>query len=227
MIKTTAILLLIAIGVSFYAVNQQSRQDKSSMPFDKNQHSITDPASLWVIVNKQRPLKPINYVPVQLHKVGNSQLMASVAAKDLVAMMINAKKSGLLLNLESGYRSYPIQEKAYNSLVSGFGQEAADQESARPGYSEHQTGLAMDFGNERCKVQDCFASTKDGQWLAANSYKYGFILRYPETKTAITGYKQEPWHFRYVGKSLAAHLNSKGSTTFEEFFGVKGGSIYK
>lgn len=142
-------------------------------------------------------------------------------------MVAQAKAERLTISTESGYRSYDVQVKAYNSIVKGYGQEAADNESARAGYSEHQTGLAVDFGSEGCIIQDCFTNTAAAKWLTYNSYKYGFILRYPANKSAITGYKFEPWHYRYVGQQLASELERTRVATLEEFFGVSGSVRYR
>ncbi len=223
--------LLIALSVIALIVAVFSRVNKADQPqignFNKHQYSLSDPASIWVIVNKQRPLTPLDYKPDDLHDVGFGQKMTNKSSKDLIAMMVAAKKNKVELTFESGFRSYEAQQKAYESIVNGFSQSVADNESARPGYSEHQTGLAMDFGNDDCKVHDCFTSTKEGKWLAENSYKYGFILRYPADKQTVTGYKEETWHYRYVGKPLALELHKKGSTTLEEYFAVSGGEQYK
>lgn len=228
MLKTIAVLVITAILAAFYLVSQgDSDKPDQQLVFDKQQYSLAAPSSLWVIVNKQHPLRPFNYVPQKLHKIGNGQMVRQDIAGDLIDMLVAAKKAGLNISLESGYRSFETQQKVYDSMVSGFGAASADKESARPGYSEHQTGLAMDFGNDECKVQDCFAATREGRWLAANSYKYGFILRYPEAKRQITGYKNEAWHYRYVGKGLAAQIHANGNQTLEEYFNQTGGDVYK
>jgi D-alanyl-D-alanine carboxypeptidase len=105
----------------------------------------------------------------------------------------------------------------FSSLAASVGETVANQSIARPGQSEHQTGLAVDIStvSRNCYLQECFADTSDGQWLANNSYKYGFILRFPEDKVAITGYQYEPWHFRYVGVDLATALYESGLTLDE------------
>ena len=219
------LLVVIVIGVFTRVIHKSS--DSQTASFNKNQYSLSNPSSIWVIVNKQRPLTPLDYKPDDLHNVGFGQKMTNKSAKDLIAMMVAAKKDKVELTFESGYRSYEAQQKAYQSIVNGFSQSVADKESARPGYSEHQTGLAMDFGNDDCKVHDCFTTTKEGKWLATNSYKYGFIMRYPADKQAITGYKEEAWHYRYVGKPLALELHKKRISTLEEYFAIAGGGQYK
>ena len=127
------------------------------------------------------------------------------------------KSLGLNLWIASGYRSYATQKRLYNNYVSSDGKEAADTYSARPGYSEHQTGLAFDLNS----VEESFANTDEGKWVKDNCYRYGLIIRYPKGKESITGYIYEPWHLRYVGVKLATKLYNDGDwITLEEYFGV-------
>jgi D-alanyl-D-alanine carboxypeptidase len=109
-----------------------------------------------------------------------------------------------------------------------MGQAEADRTSARPGYSEHQTGLAFDVevSGGKCHLEKCLGETPDGKWVAANAYKYGFIVRYPEGKENVTGYDYEPWHLRYVGTDLASEMHTKSVQTLEEFFNISGGKNY-
>ncbi len=199
---------------------------KTPPAFDKTQYSLTDPASPWVIVNKQHPLNPTSYAPSDLVAVGNGQQMRAEAAVALHQMFTDATTAGYTLVADSGYRSYNTQVSTYGSIVKAYGQNYADTVSARPGFSEHQTGWAVDIGSGGCHVQDCFGDTPDGQWAQANAYKYGFILRYPPSLTAITGYSNEAWHFRYVGLVLAAELHKENVLTLEQFFAVTGGTTY-
>ncbi|WP_443069927.1 M15 family metallopeptidase [Subtercola sp. YIM 133946] len=146
-------------------------------------------------------------------------------AEDAMHTMFGAAKAeiGTQLVAQSGYRDYGVQVKAYNYYVNLDGVAGADLTSARPGFSEHQTGLAMDIldTTSGCSTDGlCFANTGAGQWLAANAYRFGFILRYPADKTAVTGYEYEPWHFRYVGVDLATEMHTTGVETLEEFFGL-------
>lgn len=138
--------------------------------------------------------------------------------KNAFKLMQNAaKKDNLNLTIISGFRSYNFQSSLYNNYVSKHGQAMADTFSARAGYSEHQTGLAMDLN----QISDSFGETKVGKWLDNNAYKYGFILRYPKGKSNETGYKYEPWHFRYVGVSLATKLYNNGNwITIESYYGI-------
>ena len=186
----------------------------------------TSAASLTVVVNKQHALSPINYVPANLVSVGNGQLARTEAAQALTSLLSAAQKAGKPMYALSGYRSYNTQTSLYNSYVQSDGQAAADTYSARPGYSEHQTGLAIDVGNGTCNLDICFGNTAAGKWLAANAYSYGFIIRYPSGKTSVTGYQYEPWHLRYVGTSVSKDMHAKGTTTLEEYFGITGGTSY-
>lgn len=199
--------------------------------FNKQQYSIGEPGSTWWIVNKVRPLNPAAYAPDNLvvPKVplrvaaGDSEMrLRKEAAAALEELIAAAKQDQLSLLLASGYRSYQLQVAVYNANVQKYGQAGADEQSARPGTSEHQTGLAVDVGatSRKCEIEQCFGDLPEGIWVAANAHKYGFILRYPENKEAITGYVYEPWHFRYVGKDLAAELHKQKILTLEEFFGI-------
>ena len=166
-----------------------------------------------IICNKYHTLKS-NYVPdlVSLDGYGGGK-MERVAAEHFKEMSKAAKKDGIGIRNVSAYRSYNTQKDLYNGYVSRNGQAKADTFSAKPGTSEHQTGLATDINS----VSDEFANTKAYKWLAENSYKYGFILRYPKGKEHITGYKYEPWHFRYVGKEVAIIIYEK-NITFDEYY---------
>lgn len=138
------------------------------------------------------------------------------------AMQADAGAIGLNLYISSGFRSYSYQQNLYNNYVYQDGQEAADTYSARPGHSEHQTGLAFDLNT----IDDSFAYTDEGKWVAENCYKYGLILRYPSGKESQTGYQYESWHLRYVGNELAEKLYNNGDwITLEENFNLT--SVYE
>ncbi len=196
-----------------------AQHDTTAQPsFNKQLYSTDQAGSLWWVVNKKRPLSPLQYVPPDLTNVSNNQMMRAEAAIAFTTLLNDAKKTGYNLVAESGYRSYATQVNVYNNEVKTYGQTKADTESAKPGYSEHQTGWAVDIGTPGC-FEDCFGKTPAAQWLLANAYKYGFILRYPADKATITGYRNEPWHFRFVGKELSAELHKTGQV-MEEFFGL-------
>ena len=133
-------------------------------------------------------------------------------------MKMDAEKDGLIIKSISDYRSWYDQQYIYNGYVARDGQAAADRYSARPGHSEHQSGLAIDINSTAFD----FDQTPEGKWLAAHCAEYGFVIRYPKGKEEITGYMYEPWHVRYVGKELAAklYLGDGEFTTLEEYFGI-------
>lgn len=204
--------------------------------FDKQQLSLEDPASVWVIANKVRPLKPRSFAPVVAAPAMKLRLSADTpemqistrAIADLQRLDSAAKAAGLQLMLASGYRSYDTQIAVYSNEVKNYGQAQADRQSARPGHSEHQTGLAIDLApaSGKCLIAECFGELPEGQWLAAHAHEFGFVIRYPQGKEAITGYLYEPWHVRYVGPTLAAELNRLGNPTLEEFFGLPAAPSY-
>ena len=167
-----------------------------------------------LIANKTYSL-PSTYAP------GMNQKVVEAAEK----MFAAAKLDGYSIKLQSGFRSYESQKSIYNNYVNTRGKQAADTFSARPGYSEHQSGLAFDVCENSGKYKDAcinsnFNDTVEAKWLAKNAHKFGFILRYPNGKSDITGYKYESWHFRYVG-DLAEKLYNDGDwITLEEYFGI-------
>ena len=209
---------------------------KPTDTFSKTQFSTTDPTSLWVIVNKQHPLQPATYAPsdlrypnVTLRVPGQTEMqMRDPAATALEKMFAGAEAAGYKLQVSTAYRGYSYQKTLYDGYVASAGQAAADQESARPGYSEHQTGLAFDVEplDQSCDVDTCFADTAAGRWVALHAYEYGFLLRYPHDKTSVTGYDYEPWHLRYIGKPLALELHRLHIETLEEFFGLSAAPHY-
>ncbi|GAA3400269.1 M15 family metallopeptidase [Pseudarthrobacter polychromogenes] len=193
------------------------------------QFSLTDPASPWLIVNKHRPLVPADYVPADLVRPavamtasGEASLLNSTTAAAAEAMFGAAAQDGVSMVLASGYRSYATQVATYNGYVASRGQADADTASARPGYSEHQTGWAFDIadGNGVCGFQPCFADQPAAVWAKANGHRFGFVVRYPWMFHPITGYYYEPWHLRYIGVEAATDMMNRGIFTLEEYFGV-------
>lgn len=180
----------------------------------------SSPESLRCLVNKMRPFAQIDWEPNDLVDFEGQQLRAE-AARAAHTMMDAAKAEGVTLTVSSAYRSYAVQQQTYQHWVSINGQRLADQLSARPGYSEHQTGLAIDFSSpEGCRLEECYEDTRAGRWLAKNAQNYGFILRFPKGQQAVTGYLFEPWHYRYLGKDLTARYVASGANTLEEFLGT-------
>jgi D-alanyl-D-alanine carboxypeptidase len=196
--------------------------------FDRAQQSTDDPDSTWVVVDKARPLAPLDHAPPDLVDIGGRQLRAE-AAQAMRDMIAAAAAQGLTLSVQSAYRSYDYQVDTFRNQVARFGEERAEIQVARPGYSEHQTGLALDLGSStvpRCTLQDCFATTAEGRWLDARAGEYGFLRRYTAEGTPVTGYAAESWHYRYVGRELAAEMAREGVGALEQYFGVTGGPVY-
>ncbi len=186
--------------------------------------TVSNPNDILVVVNKKRAL-PNNFYPNDLVSVGSGQTIRSVGATSLSKLLSAAKKAGVGMYVISGFRSQGSQASIYNSYVTRDGQVAADRYSARPGHSEHQTGLAADLGNGNCNLDGCFANTPAGKWLASNAHKYGFIIRYPSGKESITGYIYEPWHVRYVGVDVATKIKNSGQT-LEQYMGLPSAPSY-
>lgn len=171
---------------------------------------VVSPYGYTLIANKSYAL-PASYAPGDLTKD------CRTAFQELTRF---ASADGISIFLVSGYRSYETQDSLYRRYCAADGKATADTYSARPGHSEHQTGLAIDVNS----LSRSFANTKEGRWLASNAHKYGFIIRYPKGKEGKTGYSYEPWHIRYVGKGLAKALFDSGES-LEEFFGIP--SVYQ
>lgn len=186
--------------------------------FDKSARSIDDPNSIWLVVNKLRPLNPADYAPADLVSLPGGQMRAESAAAFTV-MADAAAAQGFSIIAASAYRSFAEQTAIY---------AGDDNLTARPGYSEHQTGLTVDIATPtgECRIYQCFGDMAEGVWLRDNAWQYGFLLRYPADKTAVTGYDFEPWHFRYIGVDLATEMHNTGITTLEEFFGLPPAPVY-
>lgn len=179
--------------------------------------------SIAVIINKKHPL-PEDYEPsdlvipnVQSTKEGLT--LRSEAANALETMFSAAAEDGITLILGSGYRSYETQARLFNNYVNRDGEEAANRYSARPGESEHQTGLAVDISDYSMAnwLKNSFKGTAESRWLIENAYTYGFVLRYIDGKEDITGYIYEPWHYRYLGIEEAAKIKAS-NLTLEEYY---------
>lgn len=190
---------------------------------------ITNQDSIEVVVNKERNLSD-DYVPNDLVTItdvptclANPEVnqLRKIAANALTTMFEAAMEElEVQLYARSGYRSYNTQVSLYNGYVSNHGKEAADKFSAKPGQSEHQTGLAMDITSDSVNLQltEDFGDTDEGKWVSENAHKFGFIVRYQKGKEDITGYMYEPWHVRYVGEELAKKVYESGLTLEEYLF---------
>lgn len=190
---------------------------------------VTTPDSVEVLVNKQYKL-PDSYkpqdlvypdVPFLFNEKIEKRMMRKEAADGLQQLFAGAKQEGIMLAGVSAYRSHSTQTTLFTRYVKKDGEAAAKKYSAEPGHSEHETGLAIDVSGStgKCAAEDCFDGTPEAVWLADHAHEYGFIIRYPKGKEAITGYQYEPWHLRYVGKEAASEIHEKG-ITLEEYSNV-------
>ncbi|MGV9195383.1 M15 family metallopeptidase [Microbacterium sp. MC2] len=182
---------------------------------------------LWVVVNKRHPLDPVDYWPVPqaraegVQRTSGGHMRADVAAA-LAQLAAAAAEGPGPIGANSGFRSYDFQVSTYSGYVSSRGRAAADLLSARPGHSEHQTGLAVDVVacGDGCGGIESFGRTAQAEWVAANAWRFGFVVRYEQGQTRITGYEAEPWHLRYLGVDLAAAYHDGGHHSLEAFFGL-------
>jgi D-alanyl-D-alanine carboxypeptidase len=207
---------------------QTSGSSQPAQSAEPVQKVDTTPDSITVLVNKQFAL-PKEYAPSDLVNdpdipfifsgYDERRLMRKEMAEALKKMFAAAKQDGIQLAGVSAYRSYATQEALFQYYVQRDGLEKAKTYSAAPGTSEHMTGLAIDVSGAdgKCAAEDCFGETKEAKWIAEHAAEYGFIVRYPKGKEAITGYQYEPWHLRYVGKPLAEEITKRG-ITLEEYY---------
>lgn len=173
-----------------------------------------------ILVNKYNYLQQ-DYIPNNLENISTEYARSGMSlvnyAKDAFEDLAKAaKKEGMSIIAMSSYRSYKYQYNLYNKYKAQDGEEVADTYSARPGYSEHQTGLAVDVYNGKESFTN-FENAKEFDWMQKNAYKYGFILRFPKNKTKETGYDYESWHYRYVGISIAKYIH-ENDISFEEYY---------
>ena len=173
-----------------------------------------------ILVNKYNYLTedyiPENLEPIDIAYARSGMQLVREAKEAFETLSEDAKKEGMNIIAMSSYRSYDYQVNLYNNYVATDGKEAADTYSARAGYSEHQTGLAVDVYNKVLPYTS-FEETEEFNWMQENAYKYGFILRFPEDKVNITGYQYESWHYRYVGKEAAKYIHDH-DLTLEEYY---------
>lgn len=218
----------LSAGNEYNANNNSFQKDiltmankTKSIPLDTDKNSIT------VFVNKEYSL-PADYkpedlvvpdIPFSFSYYAEKKLMRKEAAAALEKLFAAAQKENLSLYGVSAYRSYDRQKQIYETNIQTKGSAYTNRYSAKPGFSEHQTGLAIDVSTPSISnhLEPIFAYTPEGKWLAKNAHLYGFILRYPKGKEHLTGYSYEPWHIRYVGKKLACYLY-ENDLILEEYY---------
>ena len=186
-----------------------------------------DPSTIDVIVNKKHCIQPVAFIPNDLVSIGDGFLLSAKAANSFKSLMSAASLANEPLAITSSYRSYSNQVSTYAYWVNASGNTGADTYSARPGYSEHQTGLAFDVADSaKLYVLSNFIQTSQYQWLQAHAAEYGFIQRYYVGYDAITGYKAEEWHYRFVGVAVAQDMITKHIKTLEEYWNIAGGNYF-
>lgn len=206
--------------------------DENTVQSESNGDNIKDESNkkeendILILVNKKHPLSS-DYAPEDLvvpdvsfsfKGYHSKKQMRKEAATALEKLFAGANDEGIKLYAVSGYRPYERQKNIFNNKARKVGEEEANKVVAYPGQSEHQTGLAIDVSSPSVKngLVESFGDTKEGIWLKENSYKYGFIIRYPKEKEHITGYSYEPWHIRYIGKEAAEYI-FENDITLEEY----------
>ncbi len=189
-------------------------------PFYENTTQVVRLEQVDLLVNKYHFL-PSNYTPKELEAIAqeynvSDRQLVHVARIAFEKMAQQAKIEGFYIRAVSAYRSFQYQVELYQRYVTKDGQEKADSYSARPGFSEHQTGLTVDVDNGQTSYTN-FESTEEFQWMQQHAHEYGFILRYPKGKEQITGYDYESWHYRYVGEQIAKEIYEL-DLTFDEYY---------
>jgi D-alanyl-D-alanine carboxypeptidase len=196
--------------------------------------SLSDADREWVVVNKKRPYDPADYRPGDLVmpdgvRALEESALRRRAADALTSLVRGAADAGVgEIGYLSAFRSYQTQQTTYAGRVAVGGVEEADRESARAGFSEHQSGLAVDIVpcNRSCGTLDDVAGSSQGAWVRDHAWEYGFITRYDVGRIDVTGYEPEAWHLRYIGPELAKAYHDGGYTTLEEFFGLPAAPTY-
>lgn len=187
--------------------------------------SLTDLESddrdrLLVVITKDVPIAPLDYAPADLTSWRDSdyQLRAEVV-EHLEDLFGAAENDGVQLRVVSGFRSYEIQAGTHEDWARRNGQAFADAVSARPGHSEHQSGLAVDLDSRggECYLDACFGDTPEGGWVAQHAHRFGFVISYPEGLEGRTGYTYEPWHVRYVGPRISGAMDRLGIALLQDY----------
>lgn len=209
------------------AATEQSIAD-GTLPVDSNINFTwphRDPNALDIIVNKQNPIYPLTYEPVvERASCGSSYARLVRDAGAALTEMCNAMaNTGLSPRITSSYRSYATQVGTFAYWVSTSGRTEAETYSARPGYSEHQTGTTVDFAVAGGPALSSFCGTAEQRWIAAHAHEYGFIQRYTEANVDETGYSAECWHLRYLGVDVANDYVNREASSLEAYWHVRGG----
>jgi len=205
-------------------LEEQPDQNNGAQPDELTAEEAAEKGML-ILVNKEHPIDK-DYKPADLVKIKyfvsdrseTTRYMRAEAAEAFHNLVDKAAANGIELKMTTAYRSYNFQKILFDNYVAKEGEEAANQYSARPGQSEHQTGLSVDVSSPSVGYQlsDDYGNTEEGKWLAENAYRFGFIIRFPKGKEEITGYQYEPWHIRYVGLTAAKEIYEQ-NLTLEEF----------
>lgn len=212
--KSILVFIIIAL-LCWYSVKTSGEIEVKEDDIDNN---ITN---TLVLVNREHGLDK-NYIPIDLsipeiqftdEAIDEEKHVAGIMKEPLEELINEAEKEGIFLMGNSAYRSYESQKNVYNNRVKNQGKESADAYVAKPGFSEHQTGLCIDITN---KDRYFVEGTEEVEWLKENCSKFGFIIRYPKDKKDVTGIEYEPWHIRYVGKDVAKYISDNG-ITLEEY----------
>ncbi|GAA4411907.1 hypothetical protein GCM10023168_33200 [Fodinibacter luteus] len=218
---------VLAPTVARVTVVGGERTLRSSVARLERCRSTEDPSSPWVLVNKRTGLSPERFAPTDLvvppMPHANGQRLRADAATALAEMASAAADAGVgRVGIDTAFRSYETQESLYARTLARRGRAWTDRWYLRPGFSEHQTGLTVDLlpvGHPTCAINDCIDETPQGEWLARNSWRFGYLLRYEKGRTPVTGVGFEPWHFRFVGTALARAYHEGGWRSYEEFLG--------
>lgn len=209
------------------ALQSEAQKQASVGASEENSRAADRSSEYLILVNKTHPIGK-TYKPKDLRSAKPAasdrpeeyQKLRKAAANAFSRLSKGAKKRGYVIKLTTGFRPYDYQKILYRQYIQADGKKRAEQYSARPGYSEHQSGLCADVSSPSVdyELTQKYGRTKEGKWLAKNAHKYGFIIRYPRGREHITGYEYEPWHIRYVGKEAAAEIYEQG-ITLEEYLG--------
>lgn len=236
-------IVMFALGFWLFSQGHSGEVDPTTSPnttaeptttverIDALRPLIDDPTSELYVVNKTRPFEPVDYQPENLVVVPGSealdnsrgQQLAAPAAAALAKLAEAMQQEGFKpLFINSAFRSYQTQVDLFQAKIEQYGEEKALVHSAKPGHSEHQSGLAVDVSEQggSCAILACFGQTEAGKWLAENSWRYGFIIRYPDGWQPTTGYTYEPWHLRYLSVEVATMYRESRKGTLEDFWGL-------